>query len=233
MNKHDKLQEVIDSLPKRTLKQKLFRVTALTSGYVSAAIIAMSLVLGGTMVMLGGLSRGYLYVEQRLVEEAEAAYYSSVEYIAREHGFELPRGEQGTVTIVTVEDTSIDGLLRREMKVNGIKDELFPVLRALIWVESMDNPFAVSKANAAGLMQLMPETIKKCGLPEKAVYSRPENIQCGVWWFKKMLDSQKGDVVRALTEYNAGDKRMYMTQESKDYAGKVINSMIFREWERG
>lgn len=227
MKANKELQKVINDLaPARSLKQKLFRLVAVSSGYVVAALFFLMVVLGVTMVALGGLSRGYIYAEKRLFEEANAAYYSSVDYLAKEHGYAIPTG-----VIEMVTDDSIEGMLKREMKVNGLPEELFPVLRGLVWVESQDNAFAVSKANAAGLMQLMPDTVRKCGLPDKAAFSRKENIQCGTWWFKKMMDSQKNDVVRALTEYNAGASRMYQTPESKDYAGKVMRAALFREWE--
>jgi len=228
MKPNKELEKVITNIAPRTLRQSIFRVTALISGYVVAAIFFLTVVLAGLMVSLGGLSRGYLYAEQRLLEEAEAVYYSSVGYIAREHGYQIPTG-----TVEMVLDDSIDGLIKREMKVNGLPDELFPVIRGLVWVESRDNQYTVSKAGAAGLMQLMPDTLKKCGLVDKAAFDKISNIQCGVWWWDQMLASQKGDIVRALTEYNAGINRMYQTTESKEYAGKVMKAALYREWENG
>jgi hypothetical protein len=118
---------------------------------------------------------------------------------------------------------SIKDKLITEMQVNSVPMQYYPILRALIKHESNDNTMIVSKAGAQGLMQLMPATVKKCKIND--AFNQIENMECGVWWFKKMLDSQNGNLERAMVEYNAGVHRMYKTPESNNYVGKVLNTL--------
>ena len=75
------------------------------------------------------------------------------------------------------------------------------LLDALIWTESHYNPFAVSKAGAAGLGQLMPGTAKELGVANR--FDPFANLSGAARYLRKMLD-RFGVVHLALAAYNAG-----------------------------
>jgi len=82
---------------------------------------------------------------------------------------------------------------------------------AMIWQESLFDPYAVSPANARGLMQIIPSTAqtiaKELGIPEYD-YTNPEiSIRFGMYYFKKMLQ-EFDSVPLSLAAYNAGPIRV-------------------------
>ena len=78
------------------------------------------------------------------------------------------------------------------------------LLHSVIQVESNYNPGAVSPKGAQGLMQLMPETARRFGVPNS--FDPVENIQGGAKYLKYLLELYKGDYPSALAAYNAGEK---------------------------
>jgi soluble lytic murein transglycosylase-like protein len=75
------------------------------------------------------------------------------------------------------------------------------LLDALIWTESRYNPFAISKAGAAGLGQLMPGTAKELGVANR--FDPLANLSGAARYLRQMLD-RFGTVHMALAAYNAG-----------------------------
>ncbi len=75
------------------------------------------------------------------------------------------------------------------------------LLDALIWTESRYNPFAVSRAGAAGLGQLMPGTAKDLGVSNR--FDPLPNLAGAARYLRQMLD-RFGSVHMALAAYNAG-----------------------------
>ncbi len=84
--------------------------------------------------------------------------------------------------------------------------ELFGVdsnlISAMITQESGGNPFAVSKAGAKGLMQLMDTTAAELGVADS--FSPKANIFGGVKYLRTLLDRFEGNEQLALASYNAG-----------------------------
>jgi soluble lytic murein transglycosylase-like protein len=76
------------------------------------------------------------------------------------------------------------------------------LVRALIYVESAENPVAVSNRGALGLMQLMPATADELGVHDPLMPM--DNVRGGVKYFSQMLKRFNGDVKLALAAYNAG-----------------------------
>ena len=75
------------------------------------------------------------------------------------------------------------------------------LLDAVIWTESRYNPFAISKAGAAGLGQLMPGTAKELGVANR--FDPLANLSGAARYLRQMLD-RFGVVHLALAAYNAG-----------------------------
>lgn len=75
------------------------------------------------------------------------------------------------------------------------------LLDALIWTESRYNPFAISRAGAAGLGQLMPGTAKELGVSNR--FDPLANLAGAARYLRQMLD-RFGTVHMALAAYNAG-----------------------------
>ena len=111
----------------------------------------------------------------------------------------------------------------------------FPLLKALIKIESDFNPWAVSPAGAKGLMQIMPENIKI--LQIKDPFDPWENIMGGSRYLKELLRRFDGELSLALAAYNAGPNvvERYQNippfQETEDFVKKVMEhfSLLSRE----
>ena len=102
---------------------------------------------------------------------------------------------------VSAARSAFNGAVERAAADQSLAPEL---LHSVIAVESNYNPAAVSPKGAQGLMQLMPETAKRFGVPD--TFDPTENIQGGARYLKYLLDLYHGDYTRALAAYNAGEK---------------------------
>ncbi len=83
--------------------------------------------------------------------------------------------------------------------VHGLEE---PLLRAVIEIESDYNRYAISRAGARGLMQLMPETMDYLGV--KNPWDPRQNVMAGARYLKSLLKRFSGDLSLALAAYNAG-----------------------------
>jgi soluble lytic murein transglycosylase-like protein len=76
------------------------------------------------------------------------------------------------------------------------------LIRAVMQTESAFHPYAVSRAGAEGLMQLMPALADEMGVSDS--FDPRENIMGGARYLKRLLDYHNGDLDLALASYNAG-----------------------------
>ena len=74
---------------------------------------------------------------------------------------------------------------------------------AVIEAESANNPRAVSRRGARGLMQLMPKTAKTLGVDDP--FDPRENIEAGVKHLRAMMDRFGNNLPLVLAAYNAGE----------------------------
>jgi soluble lytic murein transglycosylase len=125
-----------------------------------------------------------------------------------------------------------------ELKGYAAENSLDPYLvAALVRQESAFNPGAISRANAVGLMQLLPSTgrlvakdlnIRHFNASQLTVPST--NLRMGAKYFKGMV-TQFGAVEYALAAYNAGSDRVLDWQASGKYRdiAEFVESIPFTE----
>jgi len=102
--------------------------------------------------------------------------------------------------------------LKRYAASNGLDPYL---VASLIRQESEFNPNAVSRANAVGLMQLLPKTGRLVAKQAKLkrynasqLYTPAVNLELGTRYFRGMVDKFGGSFEYALAAYNAGSERV-------------------------
>lgn len=111
--------------------------------------------------------------------------------------------------------------LQRHSQLNQLDPYL---IASLIRQESEFSPGAVSRANALGLMQLLPSVGKSLAREAKIKnYSQSElfnpsvNMQLGTRYFKHIVDHYNGQVEYALAAYNAGESRVDTWRKDGDF----------------
>ena len=125
--------------------------------------------------------------------------------------------------------------LKRFSVANGLDPYL---VASLIRQESEFNPVAVSRANAVGLMQLLPRTGKLVARQAamkrynpSQLYTAPVNLELGTRYFRGMVDQFGGSFEQALAAYNAGSDRVveWMGQGKYRDAAEFVESIPFTE----
>jgi soluble lytic murein transglycosylase-like protein len=114
----------------------------------------------------------------------------------------------------------------------GVEREL---VHAVIEVESAWNPRAVSRAGAAGLMQLMPATAVTFRVTNR--FDVSENIRGGVGYLARLNELCRGDRRLILASYNAGEHHVlrqglnYRSREVYSYVARVGHLYRRNRWE--
>ncbi len=125
--------------------------------------------------------------------------------------------------------------LKRYSNANGLDPYL---VASLIRQESEFNAQAVSRANAWGLMQLLPPVGKQLAKEVRMRHFNQDqltdpavNLQLGTRYFKHMVDSFGGQVEYALAAYNAGADRVKSWQAQGPYRDihEFVESIPFSE----
>jgi soluble lytic murein transglycosylase-like protein len=80
------------------------------------------------------------------------------------------------------------------------------LISSVIAAESNFNPKAISRRNARGLMQLLPETAARLGV--RNIFDPQENINAGTHYLRDLLLLYKNDLALTLAAYNAGPQRV-------------------------
>ena len=99
-------------------------------------------------------------------------------------------------------------------------------IASVIRAESANNPRAISRKGAQGLMQLMPGTANKLGVKDS--FDAAENVDGGVRYLRELLLLYNGDAARALAAYNAGPQRVQQYhgvppyRETRAYVAQII-----------
>jgi soluble lytic murein transglycosylase len=125
--------------------------------------------------------------------------------------------------------------LKRSASANALDPYL---VASLIRQESEFNPNAVSRANAVGLMQLLPKTGKQVAKEVKLqrynpsqLYTPAVNLQLGTRYFRGMVDKFGGSFEYALAAYNAGSDRVeeWLGQGTYRDPQEFVESIPFTE----
>jgi soluble lytic murein transglycosylase-like protein len=90
-------------------------------------------------------------------------------------------------------------LVRYEAMRAGLDPHL---VLAVIDVESHFHKYAVSRAGARGLMQVMPFWIRQIGEPGQNLFHERTNLRYGCTILRFYLDRENGNLVNALGRYN-------------------------------
>lgn len=92
-----------------------------------------------------------------------------------------------------------DHLIREAALVHNVDAAL---IRSVIQTESAFDTMAVSRAGAAGLMQLMPAIAERLGVRDR--FDPRDNIMGGAKLLRELLDHYHGNLPLVLAGYNAG-----------------------------
>jgi soluble lytic murein transglycosylase-like protein len=96
---------------------------------------------------------------------------------------------------------------------------------AVIDVESRFRKYAVSRAGARGLMQVMPFWVKELGEPGQNLFHERTNLRYGCTILRHYLDRERGNLSNALGRYNG-------SLGQAEYPNKVFRALRER-WALG
>src|ERR1700722_11292150 len=100
------------------------------------------------------------------------------------------------------------------------------LVSSVIKAESGFNVRAVSPKGAQGLMQLMPDTASKLGVPD--AFDPQANVEGGTRYLRELLERYNFDLVKALAAYNAGPLRVEQYggvppyHETRAYVARIV-----------
>lgn len=149
---------------------------------------ALSLVIGGGVVLAGAGPAGAEIQVKTLEDGTRMIYNESSTQRARRHAGNL----------LPVPDGELETIIRRSAFEQGLSPRL---VQAVVQVESGYNPKALSHKGAMGLMQLMPATARLLGVADP--WNPVQNVRGGARYLREQID-RFGDLTLALAAYNAG-----------------------------
>ncbi|MCA1798129.1 MAG: lytic transglycosylase domain-containing protein [Xanthomonadaceae bacterium] len=112
-------------------------------------------------------------------------------------------------------------LVHREARRAGLPPEL---VLAVIEVESGFDRFAVSRAGAQGLMQIMSFWLDELEVEHTNLFDAALNLRMGCTILKYYLDRENGELTNALARYNGSAGR-------REYPDRVLSALSER-WYR-
>lgn len=105
------------------------------------------------------------------------------------------------------------------------------VVAAVIGAESAGNPTAVSRVGARGLMQLMPATAERFGVPHEALFDPEQNLEAGSRYLSWLVDQFPNDLAKVLAAYNAGENAVVRYggvppyRETRGYVRRIFTDL--------
>jgi hypothetical protein len=105
------------------------------------------------------------------------------------------------------------------------------VVAAVIGAESSGNPLAVSRVGARGLMQLMPATAERFGIPHQELFDPARNLEAGSRYLSWLVEQFPNDLAKVLAAYNAGENAVARYggvppyRETRGYVRRIFASL--------
>jgi len=127
---------------------------------------------------------------------------------------------------ITPQSTDPRTMVREAAVRSGLPPEF---VESVALIESAFQPGALSPKGAIGVMQLMPDTARALGADP---HDPRQNIEAGTRLLRELLLKYDGDVVKALSAYNAGEGAVARYQgippyaETHQYVNKVIGAYL-------
>jgi len=90
------------------------------------------------------------------------------------------------------------------------------LITSVIATESNFDPKAISRRNARGLMQLLPQTATHLGV--RNIFDPAENIDAGTRYLRDLLQLYRNDLALTLAAYNAGPQRVQQFRSVPPFA---------------
>src|SRR5713226_5814089 len=103
---------------------------------------------------------------------------------------------------VEISQEPFGDLIRAAAKRYSVDADL---ITSVIAAESNFDPKAISRRDARGLMQLLPETAIRLGV--KNIFDPQENIEAGTRYLSDLFQLYRNDLALTLAAYNAGPDR--------------------------
>jgi soluble lytic murein transglycosylase-like protein len=100
------------------------------------------------------------------------------------------------------------------------------LVNSVIRAESGFKVHAISPKGAQGLMQLMPQTANKLGVPN--AFDPAANVDGGTRYLRELLEKYNYDLIKALAAYNAGPQRVEQYggvppyRETRHYVASIV-----------
>jgi hypothetical protein len=118
-------------------------------------------------------------------------------------------------------------LIHAAAQKHGLDENL---IARVIAMESNFNPRAVSRRQALGLMQLLPQTAAHYSVAD--VFDPAQNIDAGAHYLKDLLTRYRGNLTLALAAYNAGPEMVERYggippfTETQNYVRQITSKMV-------
>jgi soluble lytic murein transglycosylase-like protein len=120
--------------------------------------------------------------------------------VAQEARAEMAPAQTASVNPDADAEDDIDAHIKEVAARYGVPADL---VAAVIEAESDNNPRAVSRRGARGLMQLMPKTARTLGVEDP--FDPRANIDAGVRHLRALMDRFDNNLPLVLAAYNAGE----------------------------
>ena len=184
----------------------------------------------GDMTRLYVTADGSSYVD---VPTAEIEHFEEAGDLASDSGLRASQGRASDLNSPLLARTARNGApgprIDLDEVVNAVSGRyrLDPdLVSSVIKAESGFNVRAVSPKGAQGLMQLMPDTASKLGVPD--AFDPQANVEGGTRYLRELLERYNFDLVKALAAYNAGPLRVEQYggvppyYETRAYVARIV-----------
>lgn len=168
----------------------------------------------------GAVDAGFMTDAVRKRYDAEYGATDAAERLRSDMSVIMPQKAPGNEKIPYRQNdntSQYDDLLSEAGRKYGVDPRL---LKAIMKQESKGDPYAISRAGARGLMQIMPSNFKSTGISD---WTDPrQNIFAGAQIMAENMRNAGGNIPLALRYYNGGYDRSRWGRENAAYPGAVL-----------